>query len=95
MYMKIHEPGGVVAICDEELIGKVFSDGKRKLDLAAYKDFYIGKKVGLKEAVEALKSAQSANLVGSQAIQAARKAGLDVSGAVLIGGVLHLQVYRL
>jgi len=48
-----------------------------------------------KEAVAALSSAANANIVGSRALAAAKKAGLPTSRAMTIEGVPHLQVYRM
>jgi uncharacterized protein len=97
MYLKKHASpdGEIAALCDSELIGRVLANGKARLDLSAYAPFYLGKKVSEKEAVEALKGAQNANIVGKRALLAAKKAGLPVSHAKTIGGVPHLQVYRL
>ena len=97
MYLKIHSnpQGIVVALCDSELIGKVLMDGKRRLDLAAYAGFYQGEKVGAAEAAQALLGAENANLVGAKALAAAKAAGLDTSGSIRIGGVPHLQLYRI
>jgi hypothetical protein len=97
MYLKTHASpdGEIVALCDIELIGKVLVKGKMRLDLSAYAPFYLGKKVDEKEAVEALKLAQNANIVGKKALAAAKKAGLAVSHAKTISGVPHLQVYHL
>jgi len=97
MYLKTHASpdGEIVALCDIELIGKVLTKGKIRLDLSAYAPFYLGKKVEEKEAVEALKLAQNANIVGKKALAAAKKAGLAVSHAIMISGVPHLQLYRL
>jgi len=95
MYLKTHASpdGEIVALCDIELIGKVLTKGKMRLDLSAYAPFYLGKKVDEKEAVAALKAAQNANIVGAKALAAAKKAGLAVSHATTIGGVPHLQAY--
>jgi len=97
MYLKTHPSpdGEIVALCDIELIGKVLESGKARLDLSAYAPFYLGKKVDEKEAVAALSSATNANIVGKRALGAAKKAGLAVSHAKSIGGVPHLQVYRM
>ncbi|MCX8174870.1 MAG: DUF424 family protein [Candidatus Micrarchaeota archaeon] len=97
MYMRIHEgaEGSVVALCDEELLGRVLSDGKRRLDLKQYAGFYQGRRVSHQQAVEALRSAKNINLVGKKAMRAAAEAGIDVSAAVLIQSVPHLQAYRI
>lgn len=97
MYLKIHASpeGDIVALCDAELIGRVLSRGKMRLDLSAYAPFYLGTKVGEGEAVRALSGAKNANIVGKRSLGAAKKAGLAISGAVMIGGVPHLQLYRI
>jgi hypothetical protein len=97
MYLKLHPSpdGEIVALCDAELIGRVLANKKMRLDLSAYAPFYLGKKVEEKEAVAALSSATNANIVGSRALAAARKAGLPTSRAMTIAGVPHLQVYRM
>jgi len=97
MYLKTHPSpdGEIVALCDIDLIGKVLTSGKARLDLSAYAPFYLGKKVEEKEAVAALASAQNANIVGKRALAAAKKAGFQVSHAKNIGGVPHLQIYRM
>ncbi|HIH18374.1 TPA: DUF424 domain-containing protein [Candidatus Micrarchaeota archaeon] len=97
MYLKMHPgpSGEVAALCDAELLGRVLSSGSIRLDLKKHAGFYEGRKVTHKEAVSALASSANANLVGKKSLEAAKEAGLDVSSAILILGVPHLQVYRL
>lgn len=97
MYLKLHPtPGGqMAALCDSGLIGKVLTDGKRHLDLEKYASFYVGEKVSHMAAVEALRSSESANIVGERSLAAAADAGLDISVSIKIAGVPHLQAYRL
>lgn len=96
MYLKVHSTpnGEVVALCDAALLGRVLSEGKIRLDLVKYADFYRGEKVGEQQAVSALSSAANANILGEKSIAAAAQAGLDVSGAIKISGVPHLQLYK-
>ncbi|MCX8198368.1 MAG: DUF424 family protein [Candidatus Micrarchaeota archaeon] len=97
MHMKIHRTpaGEVVALCDTELLGSVLSDGKRRLDLKSHAGFYSGSPVSEQEAVKALSGAQNINLVGKKSLEAARKAGIDISSAVMVSGVPHLQAYKI
>ncbi len=97
MYLKVHSTpqGQVAAICDDELIGRVLSEGKLRLDLGMHAHFYKGERATQKEAVEALRSCANANILGKKSLLAASEAGLDVSGAIMISGVPHLQVYRI
>ncbi|VVB99466.1 Uncharacterised protein [uncultured archaeon] len=96
MYLKVHSsPNGVVvALCDAELVGRVFSEGERTLDLSRHADFYEGEKVGEQEAIDALRGAEHANITGKKSLAAAKKAGLPVAGAIKIATVPHLQIYR-
>ena len=97
MLLKIHRTpaGEVTAICDSELIGTILSEGAYQLDLEAHAAFYSGKKVGEEAAISALRAAENVNLVGKRSLSAAKKAGVDTSGAIFIQKVPHLQIYRL
>jgi len=97
MYMKLHDHGKTftLALCDKELIGKVFTKGELVLDLKDYASFYKGAEVGEQEASESMKSASSLNLVGKRSVAIAIKLGLAGEGDVRkIGGVPHVQIYR-
>jgi len=87
----------VVALCDAELLGKVFEQGDLCLDLSKNRTFYDGEKVSEARALELLKTpGASLNIVGEKSLAAAKKA-LKISGssAKKIAGVPVLQVYRL
>jgi hypothetical protein len=97
-YLKIHESGGqkIVAVCDEELIGRVLAEGGACLDLDRYRGFYVGAKAGAKEVREALKSFTSANLVGREAVKTAVGMGLaPADGVMYIKGIPYIQIYRI
>lgn len=68
----------VVAICDKELIGKKFEEGKFQLDLK--ESFYKGKEVDEQKALEIIQnmSAEDAtfNIVGEKSVQTAISAGI-------------------
>ncbi|MDO8508796.1 MAG: DUF424 family protein [Nanoarchaeota archaeon] len=79
MYIKIHKSyRNVVAVCDSEIVGKTFEEGKRILDCR--ESFYKDKKVSHEEAVKILQkeSEEDAtfNIVGQKSIQAALEAGI-------------------
>ena len=85
----------IIALCDAELLGKVFTQGEVILDLKNYKDFYCGEKISEIEAVELLRNADNVNIVGEKAVGAARKAlGFKASQARNVKGIPHLQVYK-
>jgi hypothetical protein len=97
MYLKIHSTpfGKIIAICDEELLGRVLSEGKIKLDLEKHSEFYKGKKVSEEELLTILSEVENLNAVGKKSLNALKKAGIDTSSAIFIQGIPHLQVYKI
>lgn len=68
----------VVAVCDKELIGKRFEEGKFQLDLK--ESFYKGEIVSKEKALEILKDMKSEdatfNIVGEKSVSTALEAGI-------------------
>lgn len=98
LYMKVHshEHSTIVALCDENLLGKILKDEKRQLDLKAYANFYNGELVHEKQAMVALRHADSVNLVGKESIGIGKKLGLLHAGdVILIAGIPHAQIYKI
>jgi len=90
MYLKIHktEENIVIAVCDENLIGKSFKEKNCKLEIT--ERFFKGKRHGEKDVVEILKTVNNANIVGEKAIKAALKAGIiEEEGVMRIKGIPH------
>jgi len=94
--IKVYNQGGdiLVGACDEELLGKTFSEGKFHLDVCHR--FYDGKRINLKTLKEYLEIATIANLVGEKAVQCAIKMGLiDPDCIIRIQGIPHAQMVRM
>ena len=89
--------GRIVAICDLELLGKKFKEGKAVLDLEKYSSFYQGLKIPNDSPLldDLVKKAKSVNAVGLKSLRALERLGFDVSGTKKVKGVPHLQVYRI
>jgi hypothetical protein len=91
MQIKIHESYRLVAaICDTELLGKCFWEGKRILDVT--ESFYKGDEKSSDEARDIMKDLQKEdatfNIVGEKAIQTALEAGIiDKEGVLMIKGI--------
>jgi hypothetical protein len=84
----------LVAVCDTGVLGETFREGKLKLEVKA--DFYRGVLASIPEALQAIDSADIANLVGNQIVQAAVREGFVNSSAIVrIGGISHVQIVRL
>lgn len=87
MIVKIHKTQDrkkVVAVCDEELIGKKFEEKNIYLDLSS--DFYNGGKKSEEETTKAFDDAYIVNMVGEKAVDLGKKAGI-----ILEDNVLHVQ----
>jgi len=57
----------LVAVCDDELLGKKFEEEDRQIDLTG--DFYKGKKLSDEEIGDLLRNADSVNIVGEKSIE--------------------------
>ncbi len=82
IYVKIHKNNEsfVTAVCDEELLNKIFREGKLLLDVNEH--FYKGN----------LKDAVNLNLVGKKSIHLALKLKLISKECIInIQGVPHAQ----
>jgi len=92
IYVKLHKgvSGAVVAVCDKELLGKIFTEGKYKLKVSEF--FYKGKEVNEDEAGEIMKDAENLNIVGERSIEIAMKLGIvSEKNIIKISGVKHAQ----
>lgn len=97
-YMNAHTNGSerVIAVCDSELVGKVFEEGEKCLDLKRYAAFYKGWRADGKRVLEELKNFSSVNIVGEKAVELAVGAGFAERGQVLrIANVPYVQAYRI
>lgn len=84
----------LVAVCDTGILGETFREGKLKLEVKA--DFYMGVLASIPDALREINSADTANLVGNQIVEAAVREGfVDPSAIVRIGGISHVQIVRL
>jgi len=79
IYLKVHRSyRSVVAICDSELIGKKFEEGKRQLYLR--ENFYQGDLLSEEETINQIRKQamedSTFNIVGEKSTEAAIKAGV-------------------
>lgn len=91
--VKIYKQGNetLVGACDENLIGKKFTEGKFQIEVN--KEFYGGKRVDLKTLKKYLNDATIANLVGKETVKCAIELGLvDPDCVIRIKGVPHAQM---
>ena len=90
--VKIHEcgRGRIVALCDEELIGKKFSEGRLVLDLNS--GFYKGEALPKEKIIALLKTAYIINAVGNESVELILKNNYVEKGSIIkIKGIPHAQ----
>ena len=85
MFVKIHRSyRKVVAICDSELVGKKFEEGKMQLDVR--ENFFKGEKFDKEKVVEIMKSERADdstfNIVGKKAVKLALENGIIGNGNI-------------
>ncbi|MBC7127360.1 MAG: DUF424 family protein [Candidatus Methanosuratincola petrocarbonis] len=86
----IREGEVMVAVCDPHLLGKKFSEGQLLLDVN--EAFYKGELVSAEAAIDYLRRATVANLVGEVAVRCGKEAGLiHEDGVMTVNGVPHAQ----
>jgi hypothetical protein len=93
--MKTHRHQGylMVAVCDEEILGKTFRQGEVILNVSA--NFYQGEKVDVDRVVEAIKEADIAIITGRRIVSELAERGLiDKDFALEVEGQLHIQIIR-
>lgn len=91
MLVKIHKSyRDIIAICDSELLGKSFEEGKKILNIR--ENFYNGEEKAEQELVEFLKDMAmedaTFNIVGQKSVNCALKAGIiSKEGIKIVQGV--------
>ena len=83
----------LVAVCDEDILGKTFREGRLKLEVS--ERFYKGMLTSMDEAVKLVSDADIANLAGRSIVDAVLRQGLaDHKAVITISGIPHLQILR-
>ena len=94
MYLKIHKAQHdvVVAVCDEDLIGKTLEEGKYHIVVSEH--FYKGEKKSAQEVEPILLQASNINLMGKESVAVGLKLKIITKAhIVVIAGVPHAQIY--
>jgi hypothetical protein len=93
-WLKRHN--NVLAVADQEVLGKVFRDNGVVLDLRTHAQFYKGELVSAEQVLAAARSPDvvCVNVVGNRAVRLFQSVGW-VEHVLEIGGVKHAQLYFL
>ena len=93
MIVKIHKKDGrtLVAVCDDDLIGRRIEEGEFQLDLSS--DFYNGTSYSDKVLVrDIMRNADILNVVGKKSVALALEEGLiDKAHIITVKDVPHAQ----
>jgi hypothetical protein len=99
IYAKVHSSknGEIIAMCDEELLGRIITDGRIEINLDKYAGFYKGSLVSEEKAGSLIgNDVFSANLVGKRSVEIFEKKGLVSESQVRnVGGVKFVQIFNL
>ena len=100
IYFKEYETdkGLIVAMCDEELLGRILTDGRRELDLKMYSGFYKGELVTEDSARSriSMEELYTANVVGKRSVRIFIEKGLAQESDVLtIQDIPFIHIFRI
>jgi hypothetical protein len=85
----------LVAICDEELVGKEI-EIEKDFRVIVNERFYKGRLIDEREAVELMEKATIGNLIGKRIIEVAiRENIISPESVILIGGIPHAQFIKI
>ena len=92
LIVKIHkkENRTIVAVCDKDLLGQLFEENGKQLDLRS--DFYNGEERDVQEIGDIMRNADAVNLVGKNAVKLGIDEGvIEDSHVITIKGIPHAQ----
>ena len=81
--------GTILIITDSDLIGKIFEEGKKQLDLT--KEFYQGEEKNVEEIKQLLNDAYVLHLTGKEAVAFGKELDL-VDKVITIKDIPHAEV---
>jgi len=94
--VKIHEDKDreVVAVCDSDLVGKEFNEGK--LHIGISENFYKGKEMPRKSIIRILKVCKNANVVGKESIKLAiENSIIEEESVIMVKGIPVAMLIRI
>jgi len=84
----------LLCICDAEILGKTFHEGK--ITFRVKEDFYKGRRVVVEKAIDLIEASTIVNMVGKNVVKKAIERGFVHPEAVLnIEGVPHAQIVKI
>jgi len=94
-YVKVHrkEKEILVAICDEEILGRVIEAGDLRIEVKP--EFYKGERIEVDRIHEYIERGTVINLIGNKVVkEAAKKIKVIADAAIEFNGILHVQIVK-
>ena len=80
----------LLSVCDDDLLGKKFTEGEKQLDLTS--EFYAGEQVTKTEASDLMRNVDYLNIVGKKSVQLAIDEELiEEENVIFIDGIPSAQ----
>jgi len=92
MIVKVHHKNKqtIVAVCDNDLLGKKFEEDGKQLDLTV--DFYKGEEMTELETGDLIRNSDYVNLVGKKSVELGIEEGvIEKEHIIVIKGIPHAQ----
>ncbi|MDP7265896.1 MAG: DUF424 family protein [Candidatus Thermoplasmatota archaeon] len=87
----IHGNQRIVAICDRDIVGLTFREGK--MNIFVDPGFYYEKEISKDELISLIRTADMMNMVGNRIVEFAVEQGfVDQDCVLLIQGIKHAQI---
>ena len=87
--------GDIIAMCDEELLGKVIKEGKIEIDLDKYASFYKGELIKEEDVEGLFDEILYANIIGERSTKIIIQKGLAKEEEVKkVAGIPFVQIFK-
>jgi hypothetical protein len=96
-FNKFETPKGIMlAMCDEDLMGRLLREGKVEINLRDYGGFYKGDLISEEEAARRINGrVYSANVVGNKSVGVLVKKGIIKDGeAKTVDGIMYVHLFK-
>ncbi|MCD6227358.1 DUF424 family protein [Candidatus Micrarchaeota archaeon] len=92
-----HPKGRIIALCDEDLIGKIFDNGIYHIDLVKHQEFYNGERAEIGTITELLAhDFSSVNAIGNEAVSFLISKGfVSKDNVKFIGDIPIVHIYKI
>jgi hypothetical protein len=88
----------MIAMCDENLIGRILEQGDVYINIREYKSYYMGERISKENAAKLIKSIEkvhSSNVVGKESVEVGLETKIvNMKDVLKVDGVPYAQSYN-